>query len=41
MPLLNFSTLAGLEAAEKFGVVVGGKHVAPLSNLKEVVFELL
>ena len=40
----NFSSLAGLEVAEKF-VVVGGwdgvEHLATVSNLNEVPFELL
>ena len=38
----NFSSLAGLEVAEKFGVVVwGGFQVTTMSNLKKVAFELL
>ena len=36
----NFSSLAGLEVAEKSGVV-GGEHVATVSNLNEVAVELL
>ena len=45
--LQNFSFLAGLEVTEKFlcGVVVwgvgGGFHMATMSNLNEVAFELL
>ena len=39
----NFSSLAGLEVSEKFGVVGwgGGFQVSTISNLKEVTFELL
>ena len=37
----NFSSLAGLEVPEKFMVVGwGGEHLATLSNLNEVAFEL-
>ena len=38
----NFSSLAGLEVPEKFGVGgVGGFQVATVSNLNEVAFESL
>ena len=39
----NFSSLAGLEVAEKFGQggVGGGFQVTNVSNLKEGAFELL
>ena len=40
----NFSTLAGLEVPEKFGVGGvgwGGSQVTTMSNLNEVAFELL
>ena len=37
----NFSSLAGLEVPEKFGVVWGGFQVTTMSNLNEVAFELL
>ena len=40
MSLQNFSFLAGLEVPEKFVVVVV-EHVATVSNLNEVAFELL
>ena len=38
----NFSSLAGLEVAEKFGQggVGGGFQVTTRSNLNEIVFEL-
>ena len=38
----NFSSLAGLEVPEKFGVggMGGGFQVANVSNLNEVAFEL-
>ena len=38
----NFSSLAGLEVPEKFVVGgLGGEHVATVSNLNDVAFELL
>ena len=38
----NFSSLAGLEVPEKFVVGwSGGEHVATVSNLNDVAFELL
>ena len=40
----NFSYLAGLEVTEKFvwgSGMVGGFQVATVSNLNEVIFELL
>ena len=41
----NFSSVASLEVPEKFlvggGVWVGGEHLATMSNLNEVAFELL
>ena len=39
MSVPNFSSLAGLEVAEKF-VVVGGEHVATMSNSNVSCFEL-
>ena len=36
----NFSSLAGLEVAEKF-VVVGRENMATMSNSNEVALELL
>ena len=38
----NFSSLAGLELAEKFGVGgwKGGEHVATMSNSNSSCFEL-
>ena len=36
----NFSSVAGLEVPEKFGVV-GGFQLTTVSNLNEVAFELL
>ena len=42
MSVPNFGSLAGLEVAEKFGVVVlGGFQVTTMSNLNKVAFELL
>ena len=32
MSVPNFSSLVGLEVAEKFVVVVGGEHVTTVSN---------
>ena len=42
MSVPNFSSLAGLEVAEKFVVVglVGGEHVATVSNSNVSCFEL-
>ena len=39
----QLSSLAGLEVAEKFGVVVvgGGEHMATVSNSNEVALEFL
>ena len=46
MSVPNFSSLAGLEVAEKFavgrfGVVLGGFQVATVSNLNHSYFKLL
>ena len=40
MSVPNFSSLAGLEVAEKF-VVVGGAHVATLSNSNVSCFRVV
>ena len=36
----NFSSLACFKVAEKFGVVLGGEHVATMSNSNASCFEL-
>ena len=46
MSVANFSSLSGLEVAEKFVVVVGWgcgvvEHVATMYNSNEVVLELI
>ena len=40
MSVPNFSSLAGQEVGEKFGVVVGGEHVATVSNSNASCFRV-